>query len=118
METLTQYIRSGRWLELYKLDERDHVLFFFYSLFRWLERDTADYLEFTNHRFAWKSEGNSVGDIEFKVQPSPSFLETLLLILGRDNFISQRIKVKEISEDNTICIVDVSSLWSSHNTTK
>ncbi|MBI1277688.1 MAG: hypothetical protein GC179_06135 [Anaerolineaceae bacterium] len=92
MTNLDQYYRSGKWLSLFHEAEQGEVLNFWYSMFKWLERDNADELLLLPNEFIWNKNGNVVGRFPIRVtEPNPSFHNQLLLILNRDAIIQEHL---------------------------
>lgn len=105
MNRLTEHINNGTWLDLYNRSQRDLILFFFYNLFLWLERDQADHLWFTNSRFVWSRQGIVLRDMSFRVEPDPPHSETLKLILEVDTVIAKHIVVIAIENGIVECAI-------------
>ena len=88
--TLTAHIDTDGWSKFYGDTEHGHVLGFCYSLLKWSERDNADSLEFTSNEIVWKRAQAIVGRFPITVrQPTPTFVETLCLVIERDIVVSQ-----------------------------
>lgn len=94
MNDLTAYIDRGEWIVLYDENEQGHVLNFVYSLLKWLERDSADEVQFTVEGIIWYRDKVEVGRFPFSrnmPQPIPSFSQMFQLVIERDATIRQYV---------------------------
>lgn len=97
MDELKKHIDGGDWLKFFTDDEIGHVLTFFYNMFKWLERDEADTLEFRSTEFVWSKNQQIVGRFPITVpEPVPTFREVLLQILDRDTVIQKYFYVAQV----------------------
>jgi hypothetical protein len=90
--TISEYVKSAEWVNLYSEKMRGHLTSFFYNLFVWLEEANADTLELRDKEIIWSKNEVVIGNFPITTpNPNPGFGDMLLFILNNDKVIGKHL---------------------------